>query len=716
MIITRIAALFERARRTGGFVILLLTAMTPVAAAAGPGGETSGPPASAGVEELRPVTADDLTQAAAWEYRAVTGRREGSWTSSLKDAVTALGPQRRSIVWPRGWTTFIAWENDGAAAGPSDNPASFTEVPKSITLNGGAACRAIMPVDAGGTLDFAAGHGDPRDGRWAYAFAQVELTEDQELEVRASASGPMTWWVGGKQVFQSTPPRAATPNEPPAGVGKHSFRLSLPKGKHILAVRVVSGSREWTLTSEAAPASEAAAAPPSSVQARCAFEAPVTAAYVSLTFVGPDADRVRLNGQPLPLPLPRMRYERVVGVPPAMLKAGRNELTRSLSADEAQRALTPRARTPTVPAAAWHGGWLFGLKAGGVEIQSGPVLTRATETSLTVACRTNASVPVVLKIDGRELRSPAGIYHRIVADGLKAAAAYPYTLSPAHPGASTTAAKGGTARTLPASGPFTIGLLGDGRTSPATWGCIARAVRAANPALVVYGGDLVLDGRIDSVWDRELFAPAADLLANVPLYGVIGNHERQSPVFDRFFTDSLGGRSWSQEVAGVLLVGVDGFQDWSASAPSAAWLDRTLADTKARFIFVITHYPAYSSSTHGRIGEDGRPGETSARTALDRIYPILQKHRVAAMIGGHDHCYERSEPPGGVTAITTAGAGAGLYGKRDDPKQNPYSQVFAKKHHYCLLRVEGDQCTLTAIDLEGQTIDTKTWKARGATK
>ena len=65
-----------------------------------------------------------------------------------------------------------------------------------------------------------------------------------------------------------------------------------------------------------------------------------------------------------------------------------------------------------------------------------------------------------------------------------------------------------------------------------------------------------------------------------------------------------------------------------------------------------------------------------------------------------------------MTSITTAGAGAGLYGKRDDPKQNPYSKVFAKVHHYCLLRVAGETCTLTAVDLSGQTFDTRTWEAR----
>jgi hypothetical protein len=93
--------------------------------------------------------------------------------------------------------------------------------------------------------------------------------------------------------------------------------------------------------------------------------------------------------------------------------------------------------------------------------------------------------------------------------------------------------------------------------------------------------------------------------------------------------------------------------------------------------------------------------------------PLLAKYHATAFICGHDHCYERSEPEGGVTAITTGGAGAPLYRKvQDAAKQNPWSKVFAPQLHYCLIEVSGDACTLKAFTPDGELLDTRTWKAR----
>jgi hypothetical protein len=95
------------------------------------------------------------------------------------------------------------------------------------------------------------------------------------------------------------------------------------------------------------------------------------------------------------------------------------------------------------------------------------------------------------------------------------------------------------------------------------------------------------------------------------------------------------------------------------------------------------------------------------------ILPLLAKYRATAMIAGHDHNYQRSEPPEGVTVIVTGGAGAPLYEKSQEAeKQNPYSQAFAAVLHYCLFVIEGDACTMQALTPEGETLDTRIWRAR----
>jgi hypothetical protein len=38
--------------------------------------------------------------------------------------------------------------------------------------------------------------------------------------------------------------------------------------------------------------------------------------------------------------------------------------------------------------------------------------------------------------------------------------------------------------------------------------------------------------------------------------------------------------------------------------------------------------------------------------------------------------------------------------------------VFANKLHYCLLEIAPGECKLTAVDVDGNSIDTRTWPRR----
>jgi hypothetical protein len=202
-------------------------------------------------------------------------------------------------------------------------------------------------------------------------------------------------------------------------------------------------------------------------------------------------------------------------------------------------------------------------------------------------------------------------------------------------------------------------------------------------------------------WNDTFVANAP---TNLPWVAVIGNHDRRAPLFEQF-----GGLCWTREISGALLVGIDGGLDWSPGSDNAKWLEKTLAGATNRFKFVVSHYPAYSSRNHGKLAPDGRLLERPSRIAREQIVPILEKCGATAMFCGHDHGYERSELPSSLTAITTAGGGAGLYPKRDDRSQNPYSTLTVDKHHYSLLRTEGGKATFTAITADGTVIDTRTW-------
>jgi hypothetical protein len=616
----------------------------------------------------------DLTRDAAWEYRAVSGTRAHPWTADPNEAVASLGAAPAAPAWPGTWRTFTPWEPNAATSRPCDDPASFTSVPLAVTLNGISACRATLTLYGRGILDLTVGQGEPRPGRWAYAFAELKSPGDQDVTFHVVACAPLTWWLDGKQVLHAV------------NAGEYAFPVRLTKGPHVCAAKVDSAPREWNLSGRIV-----AAGPAPVVEARCLFEPNQPGRFMSLTFVGPLAQQAAINGQPLQSPVFALRCQQVAALSPTILKPGRNTISQAL--------------TPVEAAGGLGGGKLLGLSPEEAAIQWGPVITRATDAAATILCRTNAPVSAVLRLDGRQFTSPAGLIHRWQVDGLKPGAAYPYSVAP---GRGTP--RGGTLRTLPADGgAVTIALAGDPQ-SALPWRDVAAAIARARPDVCVILGDLVGDGLSDELWGRTFFQPAADLLAGTACRAIMGNHDRRSPVIDGFLLD--GGLNWAQDIGEALLIGIDGGGDWSPAGDNAKWLDGVLANRKARFVFVATHYPAYSSRNHGKLADDGAVLERPGRATRTRIVPILERHRVTAIFDGHDHGYERSELPSGLTAVVTGGAGAGAYEKRGDAtRQNPYSKVFAEQHHYSLVRIDGDTATLTAVTPDGEVLDARTWTA-----
>ena len=223
-------------------------------------------------------------------------------------------------------------------------------------------------------------------------------------------------------------------------------------------------------------------------------------------------------------------------------------------------------------------------------------------------------------------------------------------------------------------------------------------------------------GRHDWEWDEQFLGPARDLLSRTPLYFTIGNHEKESPLLHELLTTPApGGRgwNWSQQIGDVLLIGIVGHVRFEPGTNNYTWLEQTLAESDAKFIFLFTHYPAWSSIHFGTVNESGQPIDWVTHQGQAYIVPLLAKYGATAYVSGHDHYYERSEPPGGVTTIICGGAGGTLDDRdRGWQNSNPHSAAFASRHHYLLFDVAGETCTMTAIAMNGETIDTRTWQAR----
>jgi predicted phosphodiesterase len=415
-----------------------------------------------------------------------------------------------------------------------------------------------------------------------------------------------------------------------------------------------------------------------------------------------------LNGTPILRAYPELGYTVIRGIDPAILKSGTNEL-RIVETwkkyDDGKDQLPPTS------------GQLVPMAPSDLAFRTGPVLGAFTEDQFAITCRTNMVAKVICRarpIGGGEtvvIPSSYGLMHEFV---IPREGAYEYQL--------TAELDGATCRTEwqaasdwadVTDGSLRFVVSADSQTENPAWNTITAMMVEQDPDLLIMTGDMVSNGRHDAQWDAQFFDAARELVAETPLYPVQGNHEMESPILDDLFytpADRGRGLTWAQQIGDVQFISIFGLEDYSVGSENYAWVEKTLAESDAKFIFLLSHYPAWASGHAAKIDPDEDPPAYQSRFVL---MPLLARYDATALVAGHWHSYERSEPPEGVTSIVNGGGGGGLDKLAADREPtNPYSKAYAEAHHYLLFDVEGDTCTMQAIGLDGEVIDTRTWDAR----
>jgi len=417
-----------------------------------------------------------------------------------------------------------------------------------------------------------------------------------------------------------------------------------------------------------------------------------------------------LNGKELSGPIEGMLYRNIPALDAKLLRTGANTL-------QVRASIRARRETPIPPFRMR----IVAMTGDDLSFDVPPILGAAGDDFFTVGMRLSmpAEASILVKGSGKSIEKDSpkpGLLHQFRIENLPPGE-YAYTV------AASFAADGGRrevrSKTLkvqvgPVAKNWQFIALGDSRSRPEYWKKVLTAAGKHPVRMILHSGDIVGNGREYESWSNEFGVPAADVLGRIPFYPVLGNHEENSPIFDSLFVLPGTREYWSQRRGDVLFIGIDGQRNWQEGSDLYEKLEQELRATKAKHIFLITHYPAASSSSHAKLDEQGRYKERAMRYSHDVLAPLCAKYGVAGIIAGHDHCYERSELEG-ITAITSGGAGATNYPQADDGEvRNPDSKVFWSGLHYLLFDVGPDEIRMRAIDLKGKVRDTKTWKARAA--
>ncbi|GIH29108.1 acid phosphatase [Acrocarpospora phusangensis] len=259
------------------------------------------------------------------------------------------------------------------------------------------------------------------------------------------------------------------------------------------------------------------------------------------------------------------------------------------------------------------------------------------------------------------------------------------------PSASATVA--GSPPSIPPSAGFLA--IGDFGTGGKAQRRVARAMKRWSSgrrvdAVVTTGDNVYPDGSPDR-FRNVLTKPYSGLKA--PLWAALGNHDVQAGHgAAQLNALKLPTPPFAKRLENAEFLFLDANRDFPEQA---GWLDRRLTAPGPRLRVVVFHQPAWSCSLHG------------STPAVDKYWvPILERHRVALVLNGHDHNYQRFVSPNGVTYVVTGGGGAGLYPIKYGCPGLPRRAAARKRHHFVAVQITGDDTlSLAAIGPKGHTFD-----------
>ena len=239
---------------------------------------------------------------------------------------------------------------------------------------------------------------------------------------------------------------------------------------------------------------------------------------------------------------------------------------------------------------------------------------------------------------------------------------------------------------------FTFVVFGDTRTRDRVHQTVVERIRALAPDFALHTGDLVAHGNSPSDWET-FFEIERELMASVPLFPTLGNHEVNNPhYFDLFYLP--GNERWyafDYGNARFVCLQVDGFVDFGPGSEQYTWLEETLAANTRPWLFVYFHVPPYSSLREG-------PKETEIQRTL---VPLFKQYGVDVVFNGHHHNYQRSMVDD-VTYIVTGGGGAPIY---EITREDDHLLAYKNAYHVVYVTIAGDTLTGVGMTPEGEEFD-----------
>ena len=351
-----------------------------------------------------------------------------------------------------------------------------------------------------------------------------------------------------------------------------------------------------------------------------------------------------------------------------------------------------------------------------------PYLQGASGTGMTVMAETNR--PSVMSVEYAEFQpltgqarttTPAAL-STVSLSQLKPHTRYFYRVTCLDGTGNAARSPIGSFQTLPgASDGWAFGILGDTQRNPDVTRKCAEGIFALRPNFMLHVGDVVDDGYAKHQWVFDLMDPCARLFAHVPVFPVIGNHEKNSHFYYDYFHLPEPEYCYSFTCGNAEFFMFDSNKPCDRGSEQYQRMEKALAASTAVWKFAAHHHPCFSSDEDdygdnhkGSLKEPFTQGDRNAR----HLVPLYEKYGVDVAFAGHIHSYERTWPilnlsinqQKGVRYIVSGGGGGGL--ESAAPQRAWFSIHVQRGHHYCFATIHDRTIQFKAYDLEGRLFDT----------
>lgn len=249
---------------------------------------------------------------------------------------------------------------------------------------------------------------------------------------------------------------------------------------------------------------------------------------------------------------------------------------------------------------------------------------------------------------------------------------------------------------------LSFAVIGDngsgGRQAMAVAAELARSYRRDPFGQVSMLGDICYYGPISRRFEEVFVRPLGPLIrAGARFEVAVGNHD--GDIFGRegvpdveATLEELGtpARYYAVSRGPADLFYLDSGQLLGRAADAQlSWLDDALGDATKPWRIVCAHHPLYSSGLHG-----------NNRRLVERLEPVLVRHRVDLFLAGHDHHYERTKPIRGITYVVSGGGC-----KLTPVWPSEITAAATSTLQFLRIGVDGDRLHGRSVGVDGNTLD-----------